>query len=86
MPSFTTEVAELGEVEVTYSVIDPGLAPRYGEDPDPGHELELQIEETTLNGRPCSFGGLFVKLPWRYVTVDEWLLEQAYDYHGGNPS
>ena len=81
MYSFTIEVAELGEVEVTYSVIDPGLAPRYGEDPDPGHELEVQIEETTLNGRPVSFAGLFIKVPWHYVTVDDWLLEQAYDYH-----
>jgi len=86
MYSFTTEVAELGEVEVTYSVVDPGLAPRYGEDPDPGHELELQIEDISMNGRPFNFGGLFIKLPWRYVPVEEYLLEQAYEYHGGNPS
>ena len=86
MTSFTVEVAELGEVEVTYSVIDPGLAPRYGEDPDPGHELELQIEETRMNGRLVSFEGLYIKVPWHYVTVEEWLLQKAYDYHGGYPS
>jgi len=81
MYSFTIEVAELGDVDVTYTVVDPGLAPRYGEDPDPGHELELQIEETTLNGRPVSFDGLYVKVPWHYVPVDEWLLEQAHEHH-----
>jgi hypothetical protein len=81
MYSFTIEVAELGDVDVTYTVVDPGLAPRYGEDPDPGHELELQIEETALNGRPVSFDGLYVKVPWHYVPVDEWLLEQAHEHH-----
>lgn len=81
MYSFTTEVAELGEVEVTYTVTDPGMKPRYGEDPDPGHELEIEIEGTTLHGRPVSFDGLYVKVPWHYVPVEEWLLEQAHEYH-----
>jgi hypothetical protein len=78
--TFAVFVGEL-EIEVTYTVTDPGMAPRYGEDPDPGHDLELQIEGTTYYGDGISLDGLFVKLPWRYVPVEEYLLEQAYDYH-----
>ena len=78
--TFAVFVGEL-EIEVTYSVVDPGMKPRYGEYPDPGHELELQIEGTTYYGDGISLDGLFIKLPWRYVPVEEYLLEQAYEYH-----
>lgn len=78
--SFAVFVGDL-EIEVSCTVTDPGLAPRYGEDPDPGHEPEIQIEGTTYHGDGISLDGLYVKLPWRYVPVNEWLLEQAYDYY-----
>ena len=80
MYSFAVFVGEL-EIEVQYTVIDPGMAASYGPDPDPGHELELQIEGTTYYGDGISLDGLYVKVPWHYVPVEEWLLEQAYEYH-----
>lgn len=81
MYSFAVHLADLGEVEVDYVVTDPGMKPRYGEDPDPGHEPEIIIEHVRLNGAYCGFDGLYIKVPWRYVPVDEWLLEQAYEHH-----
>lgn len=81
MPEFKIDVATLGEATVEYEITNPGMAPRYGEDPDPGHELELQITKITMGGRPVCFDDLYVKLPWRYVPVNEWLLEQAHEHH-----
>ena len=81
MTNFTIYLAELGEVEVDYIVTDPGLVPRYGEDPDPGHEPEVEIETIRFNGNKVSFAGLFIKVPWRYVPVEEHLLELAHEHH-----
>jgi len=80
MYSFAVFVGEL-EIEVQYTVTDPGMKPRYGEDPDPGHEPEIQIEGTTYHGDGISFVDLALLWRGRYVPVDEWLLEQAYEYH-----
>jgi hypothetical protein len=81
MFNFTTYLAELGEVEVDYTVTDPGMSPRYGEDPDPGHDLEIQIEAIRFNGFDCSFGSLALRHNGRWVPVEEYLLEQAHEYH-----
>lgn len=79
--SFAVFVGDL-EIEVSCTVTDPGLAPRYGEDPDPGHGPEIQIEGTTYHGDGISFAELGLFWRGRYVAVDDWLLDQAYDYYG----
>lgn len=82
MYSFKVNLADMGEVEVHYTVTDPGRAPRYGEDPDPGHEPEIRIDETRLNGRPCDFSNVGILLNRGWTFVDEILLEEAYDNYG----
>jgi len=82
MTSFTfyAHIAGL-EIQVDCIVADPGMKPRYGEDPDPGHDLEIQIERTSYDGEDVSFDGLFMKVPWHYVPIDDWLLEQAHEFY-----
>lgn len=79
--TFYAHIAGL-EIQVDCIVTDPGLTPRYGEDPDPGHEPEIRIEGTSYEGQGVCFDGLFMKVPWHYVPVDEWLLQQAHDFYG----
>lgn len=40
--TFAKTLPGIGEVEVE-TLVTPGLAPRYGEDPDPGHDTEYEI-------------------------------------------
>jgi hypothetical protein len=79
--TFYAQLAGL-EIQVDCIVTDPGLAPRYGEDPDPGHEPEIRIEGTTYEGQGVCFSEMALWWHGRYVPVDEWLLDQAYDFYG----
>lgn len=81
MPSFKIDVADLGELTVDYEVTDPGMKPRYGEDPDPGHEPEVDIVSVTFHGHDIGVYGLYIKVPWHYVPVEEWLIEQAHEHY-----
>jgi hypothetical protein len=83
MTKFTFYAHIVGlEIQVDCIVTDPGLAQRYGEDPDPGHEPEIQIEGTTYKGEGVSFYDMAIYHRYRWVPVEEWLLDRAYDFYG----
>ena len=79
--TFYAQLAGL-EIQVDCTVTDPGLKPRYGEDPDPGHGPEIQIEGTTYEGEGVSFYDMAIRDRGRWVPVEDWLLDQAYDFYG----
>lgn len=79
MFSFKVDLADMGVVEVHYTVTAPGRAPRYG---DPGDDPEIRIDEIRLNGRPCDFSNVGILLNRGWTFADEILLEEAYDNYG----
>ena len=81
MYSFKIDVAELGEVIVTYDVTDPGMKPRYGGDPDPGHEPEIDMVSVTFHGHDIGVCGLYLMVNSRLTPVEEYLWNEAHEHH-----
>lgn len=74
------DIDGLGSVEADI-IVTPGLPPRYGESPDPGHPAEYDVGDTYLSGpgglSPFNPDAVFVRDNGRPVSVTEYLIEHA---------
>ena len=74
------DIDGLGSVEADI-IVTPGLPPRYGESPDPGHDTEYDVGDVHLSWpgdlTPINPDAVFVRDGKRLISVTEYLIEHA---------